>query len=68
MFILRCSTMALSGSGIARSSTGQCSALPWKTVSTELSLTGNKEPSLIKRGPLAQASSIVRPLGRNLGR
>ena len=57
--------MSLTGLGITRSSTGMCSALPWKTKSAELSQVGNKESSLTNWGPLSQASPTVRPLGKN---
>nr|POE61990.1 hypothetical protein CFP56_38534 [Quercus suber] len=54
--------------GTMGSSIGVCSALPWKTKFVEPSRIGTKEPSIINRGPLSQASPTVRLLGKNLGR
>ena len=47
------------------SSTGVCSALPWKIVSLESLLIGSKEFALLRQGPLSRVSPMVTPLDKN---
>ena len=46
------------------SSTGVCTARPWKIVSTDPSLVGTNKPTLISRGPRSWASPIVNLKGK----
>lgn len=46
-------------------SASMCSARPWKIVSTDSSLIGSNNPTLISRGPRSWASPTINPGGKN---
>ena len=59
------STCSVAGTSIHYFSTGVCKARPWKTVSSNPSLAGTNEPTLIKCGLRSRASPTVSLGGKN---